>query len=364
MVNHSTLVNTLVEIDGSYGEGGGSILRLALPLAVATKTPLKITNIRANRKNPGLRAQHLAGLKLVESIIGGELKGAKIGSKTIEYFPPQDLGVASSIVKTEVPTAGSIGLICQILQNLALAVRHEFQVEIIGGATHGKWAPTLEYLNEITFPLLKHFGLAVSAQARRYGFYPQGGARVTLSFQPNSSTSPLILTRPVEPSESNPKIISIESKHLHKASVAERQYMAAIKFLEMQGIHANDITQITVNSISPGSSILVYHRNDNVMIGADNIGERGVPAQEVGKKAAKAFYNELNAGATLDIHAADQILLPAILSRTPFHVFVQQYTSHARTNMWVVQHFMPEEKIAIRKEGSHVELKYDPSENS
>ena len=357
-------MNTIVEIDGSYGEGGGSILRLALPLAVATKTPIRVINIRANRKNPGLRNQHLAGLKLVQSIIGGELKGANIASKTIEYFPPQDPHPISPSVRIEIPTAGSIGLVTQILQNLALAVGEEFKVEVMGGATHVKWAPTWEYLEEITFPLLRHFGLVVSAHAKRYGFYPKGGARVVLSFKPTSSTSPLNLTRPTDTPQVMPKIISVESTHLHKASVAERQYLAATKFLELQGIHPGDITQTTVNSISPGSSILIFHRNNQAIIGADNIGEKRVPAQEVGTKAAKAFHAEIKARVTLDAHASDQILLPAILSKTPFHVLVKEYTSHARTNIWVTQHFLPNEKITIRQKGSHVELKYIPPESN
>jgi len=40
-------------IDGSYGEGGGQILRSTLSLAAITGRPARIENIRANRKKPG-----------------------------------------------------------------------------------------------------------------------------------------------------------------------------------------------------------------------------------------------------------------------------------------------------------------------
>ena len=52
-----------LEIDGSFGEGGGAILRLSAGYSVLFNKPLRIKNIRANRPKPGLRLQHLLGLK-------------------------------------------------------------------------------------------------------------------------------------------------------------------------------------------------------------------------------------------------------------------------------------------------------------
>ncbi|RLF58405.1 MAG: RNA 3'-phosphate cyclase, partial [Thermoplasmata archaeon] len=39
----------MIEIDGSYGEGGGQILRSSISLSVLTGKPVLIKNIRANR---------------------------------------------------------------------------------------------------------------------------------------------------------------------------------------------------------------------------------------------------------------------------------------------------------------------------
>jgi len=44
-----------IEIDGSFGEGGGSILRLSAGYSVLFNQPIIISNIRANRPTPGLR---------------------------------------------------------------------------------------------------------------------------------------------------------------------------------------------------------------------------------------------------------------------------------------------------------------------
>ncbi|NJN97302.1 MAG: hypothetical protein HC875_26075 [Anaerolineales bacterium] len=48
-------------INGAFGEGGGQILRTSLALSTILRRPIRIENIRAGRKNPGLAAQHFGG---------------------------------------------------------------------------------------------------------------------------------------------------------------------------------------------------------------------------------------------------------------------------------------------------------------
>jgi RNA 3'-terminal phosphate cyclase (ATP) len=40
----------LVKLDGRTGEGGGQLVRVAVALAALTGTPLRIDNVRGNRK--------------------------------------------------------------------------------------------------------------------------------------------------------------------------------------------------------------------------------------------------------------------------------------------------------------------------
>ncbi len=42
-----------IQIDGSFGEGGGQIIRTALSLAAITGRAIEINNIRARRTKPG-----------------------------------------------------------------------------------------------------------------------------------------------------------------------------------------------------------------------------------------------------------------------------------------------------------------------
>jgi RNA 3'-terminal phosphate cyclase len=60
-------------IDGSHGEGGGQLLRLAAALSAITATPIDVVNIRAGREKPGLAAQHLTAVRAVAQVAGGRL---------------------------------------------------------------------------------------------------------------------------------------------------------------------------------------------------------------------------------------------------------------------------------------------------
>ena len=76
-----------LKIDGSYGEGGGQIVRSAVTLSCITKTPIQIENIRTNRRVPGLRPQHLTAIKLLSKICDADVQGLNVGSKTIKFLP-------------------------------------------------------------------------------------------------------------------------------------------------------------------------------------------------------------------------------------------------------------------------------------
>ena len=47
--------------------------------------PIHITKIRAGRKKPGLKAQHLAGINLVSAMHGAEISGNALNSDQLTF---------------------------------------------------------------------------------------------------------------------------------------------------------------------------------------------------------------------------------------------------------------------------------------
>ena len=67
----------MLTIDGSFGEGGGQILRTALALSTVTGTAFRIERIRAARERPGLLRQHLTAVNAAAAISGAAVAGAR-----------------------------------------------------------------------------------------------------------------------------------------------------------------------------------------------------------------------------------------------------------------------------------------------
>lgn len=79
------------------------------------------------------------------------------------------------------------------------------------------------------------------------------------------------------------------------------------------------------------------------MLGAAATARRGVPAERLGEEAGRALRAEIESGATLDMHAADQMLVYAALANSLSPFTVRTLSSHASTTMWLNERFLPAE---------------------
>jgi len=75
----------LTVIHGSYGKGGGRILRTFLALSATHQKPVTLQHIRANRNNPGLCLQPLKGVEPLPYCTGAKIEGSRMGSQTVHY---------------------------------------------------------------------------------------------------------------------------------------------------------------------------------------------------------------------------------------------------------------------------------------
>ncbi len=320
-----------VVVDGAYGEGGGQILRSAIAFSAITGRPVEVVNIRAKRPNPGLRSQHLLAVKLLSSLCAATVEGLKLDSSTVRFTPRR---ISSTNLNLDVGTAGSITLLLQTAIPAAAFSDSEVNLRIIGG-TDVKWSPTVDYFADVVLPAFRIIGLDCDFKVLRRGYYPRGGGVVEVLVRRSSGFNALILTgRPVAQSV---KVKSVCSR-LPK-SVAERQAAGAENLLKSSGRSVDSVISEVNDSDSPGTSILVSSVNEEqgLFVGGDAVGERGKPAEAVGRSAAERYLQEVSSHAPVDSHLADMLVMPLVLAEGESVYRVSRITDHLVTNLHVAE---------------------------
>lgn len=327
-------MQNLIEISGDYLEGGGQIARTAIALSAITEKPCHIFDIRKGRKEPGLRLQHLVGIQAVAELCNGKLENAKLGSTEIWFYPRK---IETKNLKIKIETAGSIALCLQSLMIPAAYAENKVEILFDGGATDTHWAPTLGYFENVLFPILQKMNYKVDLEIKRRGYYPVGGAQVRVNIYPIKQLKSIQLLERGDLIKISG--LSYASKSLKKAKVAERVIKTAEKILKEMKIPL-DIKIEYFDTDCPGCSIDLFATCDNSVLGVSSIGKLGKPAEEVGEEAAKSLMKQINSNACLDEHMADQIL-PYIALAGNSDVSVAELTNHCKTNMWVIEKFLP-----------------------
>ena len=167
-------MNKSIEIDGSFGEGGGQILRSSLTLSMITGRAFRIKNIRAGRAKPGLMRQHLTCVRAAAEMSGARVKGAEIGSQSLVFEPG---AIKGGVYDFSIGTAGSTMLVLQTVLPALLMADAKSSVTLRGG-THNMNAPPYDFIEKAFFPVLRQMGAQVEASLKTYGFHPAGGGEV------------------------------------------------------------------------------------------------------------------------------------------------------------------------------------------
>lgn len=324
----------MIEIDGS--RGGGQLLRTSLALSSVLGKPFIMKNIRGNRDSPGLKTQHLKAVDSVADLCDADVEGNSMGSRRIKFDPGN---ISSGSLDVDIETAGSVGLLFQALQLPASCTEEVMNIDVNGGATFGKWAPTLPYVKKVFLPVVEKTGYNAQIKIDRHGFYPKGGAKVSFKIRNIYEFEPVDILERGGLKEI--RGVSIASEHLRDAKVAKRQAESAERMLEDKG-YSSDIDYRYVNADNPGSGITLWAKFENTVIGSDSVGEKGKRSEKVGNEASDELLRSLESNAPLDKYMADHILpCLALASRKGrSRINVEEVTDHCETNMWIIEKFM------------------------
>jgi len=309
----------LMEIDGSFGEGGGQIVRTAVTLSCILGKPIKIKNIRQGRPNPGLKPQHLTVLKILKKICDASLDNVKIGSPDLQFIPKK---MKSLNIIEDVGTAGSIALIIQVLIPVVAASKKSLKITIKGG-TNVLWSPTIDYTEVILKELYSRMGIKFSLNLIKRGYFPKGGGIIELEVFPSDMINAINLesrkTKNVKLFCSFSKLpmnlIYDEIKNI-KEKLIENKFNVKSKIKEEP-------------SLDSGSSLLISSIDNDSIIGVDSVFNKKM------KKFDLNLDEFIQNKFSVDENLADMLVVPASLAHGMTVFQVKKISKHLETNLFV-----------------------------
>ena len=323
---------SIIEIDGSEGEGGGQILRSALALSILTGRPFKLIQIRANRTKPGLQPQHLMCVRAAAAICGGNYKGGAVGSSVL-YFEPGT--VKPGKFTFSIGTAGATSLVLHTIY-LPLALRGDLPSEItISGGTHNQHAPCYHFLETTWAAYLARLGIGIDLEMTRPGFYPRGGGEIRAVVHPCSRIKGLTLT-------TCPELTTAGGFSAYAGlpeSVGRRQARRLSVRLKSEGVESH-LPIEEWQAANPGTVATVIFRQAPMPSLFFALGERGKPAETVADEAADEALAFRAARCPVDPHSADQLLVPLVFSPDASEYRTGTVTRHLTTNAATVRRFV------------------------
>ncbi|MGV8162603.1 MAG: RNA 3'-terminal phosphate cyclase [Candidatus Nanoarchaeia archaeon] len=349
----------MITIDGSLGEGGGSVLRQALALSIHTGKPFRIQNIRKNRPNPGINYQHLASIEIAQKVSNAKVLGARINSTELEFYPGE---LSNKEITVDIGSAGSVVLAIQSAFLPCLLSGKKFKFNLIGG-TDVSWSPPVDYFKEIFLCSLEDYG-KFDCQVQKRGFYPKGGGLLSLTIQGNNN----ILNQDnnkgnINNSHNNKsfqrtelgKLIAL--KGIINTSKNFFEHLSPENFLEiskisLSGLEAN--VNVTLNSSltdNEGASFLFYAIFENpstpekfLRIGVSEIAKDEDELLKKIEDESKKLKSLISEKIPVDDYLADQLI--SFISIIGGKLKTNSISNHTLSNIYVAELFL-NKKIEI-----------------
>ena len=354
-------------IDGAVLEGGGQILRQSIAIAALLSKPLSIHKIRHNRKPPGLRKQHAAGITLAAEICGARLTGANASSSSIE-FTPSARGISlPGQFEADPKTAGSTTLLLQVSLPLLLFSPNPAETGpstlTLRGGTNASMAPQIDYTQHIFLPFLrKHFGINPELTIQKRGYYPRGGGSVLCSVSPVKGPLPAVnLT-------DRGQVICITGEARIgglPSHLASHMRDGAIFALSELGYTHSPQCPISISLINEpkgnitasGGGILLWAVTaGGCRIAGSAVSSKGKEAAEVGREAVKELVRNLREGGCVDEYLQDQVLIFMALAEGRSVVRTGTVTLHTQTAIWVAEQLTDAKFEVTKDESGHSHL--------
>jgi RNA 3'-phosphate cyclase len=216
---------------------------------------------------------------------------------------------------------------------LASASCPEESIFEVTGGTNVRWSPPIDFYDGVLFRHLGGMGAEGAVEELLRGFYPEGGGRVTVRWRPPAAFRALRLG-------SRGALVGLSGRAFTQnlpEHVGQRMGAAVGKAFLGEPLQ---LRTERGQGPSAGAGVFLTAEFQGGLLSGDALGERGVPAERVGGLAAAALRSEMSSAATMDVHAADQLLPYMALSDKGSCFIVREVTGHLRTQAELVRMFL------------------------
>lgn len=351
------VINKVLKIDGSTGEGGGQIIRSALSLSMLTGIPIEITNIRARRIKSGLMRQHLVCVQASQQISAAKVTGDYLGSTALGFAPN---AIKSGSYTFDIGSAGSTTLVLQTLlpallfantnvQDSSLYTKQNVSTVTIKGGTHNPLAPTSDFLTKAFVPALAKLGMQVEIELIQAGFAPIGGGELIATIMPfmrRAKASPFNLTERGELTHIELVANALNLDH----DICLRELASAKSALLDADIYEGLITTQSnkLRGIGEGNTCyaVVTHQLEDKSKNSHHevftlLGAKRTSAEKIGNRLAGLVKRYVfKTDALVDECLTDQLLLPLALAGGG-EFTARVISQHTETQAWLIEQFLP-----------------------
>ncbi|MCF7867051.1 RNA 3'-terminal phosphate cyclase [Candidatus Woesearchaeota archaeon] len=329
----------MIEIDGSFEEGGGQILRTSIAMSLHTQKPFRITKIRSNRPKPGLSQQHLKCLELALKLSKSKCSGMHIGSEEIEFLPGKIKETKN--IDFDIGTAGSITLLLQSIILPYILSERKIRLKITGG-TDVNWSPPIDFYEKLLIPELRKI-TDIEISVLKRGYYPKGKGLVELKIKGTNRYQKINLTN--TGSLKSIQGICHSSKSLQELKIADKITEATKIYLSELNTPLN-IQESFSETQSEGISLFIYgifeekafQNPEFYRISSNELWIKEKTPEEISENIYKKFQNQINKDPRVDEYLGDQLI--PFLSILKGEIKVPEITKHMKSNIYVCEKFI------------------------
>jgi RNA 3'-terminal phosphate cyclase (ATP) len=325
----------VITIDGAQMSGSGTIVRYAVALAALLGKPIRIINARERRRDPGLRPQHVTGVRACAELCGATVEGVEIGSRTFDFVPGSH--IRGGHFEWDIGTAGSATMLALSVLPVACFAIAPVRARITGGLFQD-FAPSPFHMHHVLAPLLRSMGVDVSLDVTRPGYVPGGGGIIEINVVPNhKGLDSLGLHAAGQVSHVHGIALS---SHLAERRVSARMASTCEEEIRHAGMSCAIDRVDDVRAVHAGACLAIWAKSSTgSWFGADRAGKFGRSSEQIGRFVATTFLEDVHSGATVDRHLADQLVLFSALARGTSTYTVPRHTPHLESNLWLVGQF-------------------------